>query len=201
MWVRGYPPVGTFVVGAQHLMKPFLVAAIVVVSLIGSTRSGFSQQPSNVPSQAGALRVNTPKANERLAQTFVHVSYQLVNRSIDPASSPNFTVQLDGNDPITTAASDYTFTGLAPGAHTVTVTLVDANGVPIANSSVSTKFTVTDGTKPNRSPSSLLHPDAGMQIASNEILPDGGTPLPLLSLVGFVALVGGICTPARQDGK
>lgn len=183
-------------------MRSGFLASVLLACMVGVVPSILSQQqPSNVPSQAGALRVNSPKANERLAQTFVHVSYQLINRSIDPASSPNFTVQLDGNDPITTASYDYTFTGLAPGSHTVTVTLVDANGVPIANSSVSTKFTVTDGTRPNRSPSSLLHPDSGVQLAGFAGFPNGGGPLPMLSLLGFVLLLGGICTSARQPGK
>ncbi len=183
-------------------MKLFLLAAVLGLSLSGfAGQTTGGGQNSNVPSQAGALRVNTPKANENLAQTFVHVSYQLVNRGADPASSPNFTVQLDGNDPITTTALEYTFTGLAAGTHTVTVTLVDANGVPIANSSVSTKFTVSDGNRPNRNPSSFLQSTQGVQLASSDLGLSDGAPLPMLSVLGFAILVGGICTAARESGK
>ena len=185
-------------------MKQMLLAAILGVSVSAFAAQGSAGgQNSNVPSQAGALRVNTPKANEKIAQNFVRVSYQLVNRGADPASSPNFTIQLDGNDPVTTTTLDYTFTGLTPGPHTVTVTLVDANGVPIANSSVSTKFTVSDGTGPGRNPSSFMPSSTKLQLASSEIVPlgDGSAPLPMLSVLGFAMLIGGICTAARETGK
>ena len=164
----------------------------------GQTSASAARQNTNVPTQGGDLRMNTPKANETLAQNFVHVTFQLTNRGASPATSPSFTIQLDGNDPVTTSETDYTFTGLAPGAHTVTVTLVDANGSPIANSSVSTKFTVKDG---NRAPTSFLfrpNPELKMQLASSDMSSVGSTPLPILSLVGFMVLLGGICTAIRS---
>src|SRR5664279_626402 len=186
-------------------MKKVLLAAVLGLSVsvfAGQTSTptrGQQSGPSNVPSEAGALRVNTPKANETIAQTFVHVTYQLTNTGVSAAASPDFTVQLDGNDPVNTTARDYTFTGLTPGAHTVTVTLVDANGSPIANSSVSTKFTVVDGTRTGRTPSSFFFPTSNFRITTREIasLRDAGTPLPMLSLVGFAVLIGGICTAVR----
>ena len=180
------------------------VKNLVVLAVLGLATSSFgaptaprAQANTNVPSQQGALRVNSPKSNEVVRQDFVHVMYQLVNRGATPATSPNFTVQLDGNDPVTTSAYDYTFTGLTLGAHTVTVTLVDANGTPIANSSVSTKFTVVDGTRAPRTPSSSLFGGGTVQLASSEISPLP-TPLPMLSLVGFAVLIGGICTAIRN---
>jgi hypothetical protein len=179
-------------------MKNFLIALIFGLSIAASVPVPVAAQGNtNVPSQAGALRVNTPKANETISQNFIQVTYQLVNRGADAAPSPNFSVQLDGNDPVTTTALDYTFTGLAPGAHTVTVTLVDANGSPIANSSVSTKFTVADGSRTG-SPS-LYHSNSDVQATSTDssTLPEASTPLPMLSLVGFAVLIGGICTAIR----
>ncbi|HEY3929903.1 MAG TPA: hypothetical protein VGL89_16145 [Candidatus Koribacter sp.] len=180
-------------------MKKAVILAVLALSIAGfGAQTGVrTQANTNVPSQAGALRVNTPKANEVVRQDFVHVTYQLVNRGATPATSPNFTVQLDGTDPITTTAYDYTFTGLTLGAHTITVTLVDANGTPIANSSVSTKFTVVDGTRAPRAPSGSLFRKSSMQLASSEISPLP-TPLPMLSLVGFAVLIGGICTAIRN---
>ena len=183
-------------------MKKILFAAVLGLSLSAFATQGASpaaQSNTNVPSQAGALRVNSPKANERLTQTFVHVTYQLVNTGVSAASSPTFTVQLDGNDPVNTTASDYTFTGLAPGAHTVTVTLVDANGSPIANSSVSTKFTVVNTNGAGGITSSSFFPTSSLQLAAGEIAagPKSSAPLPMLSVVGFFVLIGGLCTAIR----
>jgi hypothetical protein len=118
------------------------------------------------------------------------VQYQLVNRGVAAAPSPNFTIQLDGTDPVTTSAYDYTFTGLTPGAHTVTVTLVDANGVPIANSSVAVKFMVANGV----AQTGLFRRETNLQLATSDV----GTPLPMLSMVGFLVLVGGIVTTIRK---
>lgn len=186
-------------------MKNLLFTTVLGLSIsaFAAQTNSPAPQPSsntNVPSQAGALRVNSPKANEKIAQNYVHVTYQLTDRGVTPAPSPNFSVQLDGNDPVTTTSYDYTFTGLAPGVHTITVTLVDANGLPIANSSVSTKFTVVDGNGGARSPSSQLSPAPHLKLASSEVtpLPDGGTALPLLSLVGFAVLIGGISTAIKN---
>ena len=172
----------------------------IVLAVAFQTLAIAQNSNSNVPSQSGALRVNTPTANEKLSQTFVHVTYQLVNPGAAAAPSPTFTVQLDGNDPVNTTALDYTFTGLALGAHTVTVTLVDANGVPIANSSVATKFVVVNSGRGTGSPSSSLRRHAHVQLASTEVvsLPMGSTPLPMLSMVGFIVLVGGITTAIRN---
>lgn len=182
-------------------MKNLLIAFLLGLSISaanGQTPVSTAQGTTNVPSQAGALRVNSPKANETISQTFVHVTFQLVNRGADAAPSPNFSIQLDGNDPVTTTAYDYTFTGLTPGPHTITVTLIDANGLPIGNSAVSTKFTVVDGVR-GGTPATLYHPSSDVQLASTDssTLPEASTPLPMLSLVGFAVLVGGICTAIR----
>lgn len=183
-------------------MKKLLIALIFGLSIAAATGqtpiTAVAQGNTKLPSQAGALRVNSPKPNETISRTFVHITYQQVNRGADAAPSPNFSVQLDGNDPITTAADDYTFTGLAPGAHTITVTLVDANGLPIGNSAVSTKFMVVDGNR-GEPPTSLHHSSSELQLANadSSTLPEASTPLPMLSLVGFAVLVGGICTAIR----
>jgi hypothetical protein len=153
------------------------------------------QPPSNTtaPAQGGALRVNSPQVNQVLSQNFVHVTYQLVNRGVSAAPSPNFTIQIDGADPITTTAYDYNFTGLTAGPHTVTVTLVDANGVPIANSSVAVKFSVANQPRGGGA-ASLFHSNRELTLATSDV----GTPLPMLSMVGFMVLLGGIFTTIRN---
>ena len=180
-------------------MKTILLAVVLGFAIAASAAQqpggGPTGQPpsnTNVPAQGGALRVNSPQVNQTLSQNFVHVTYQLTNRGVAAASSPSFTIQLDGDDAITTTAYDYTYTGLAPGPHTITVTLVDANGVPIANSSVAVKFTVARP-QPGGGSVSLFGSTTHMQLATSDV----GTPLPMLSMVGFLVLVGGIVTAIR----
>lgn len=182
--------------GPGHGMKNFWM-----VFVLGFAMAAFAQNPggktsqppgdsTNVPSQNGALRVNSPTANEKIGHDFVHVTYQLVNRGLAASPSPTFNVQLDGQDPVSTATYDYTFTGLTPGQHTVTVTLVDANGTPIANASVAVKFVVVRQTA--GAWMHWHHPHQPVQLAEAQV-----TPLPMLSMVGFIVLIGGICTAVR----
>jgi hypothetical protein len=172
-----------------------MVVAFALATASAQTPGGkTNEQPgdsTNVPSQNGAIRVNSPTANEKVGHDFVRVTYQLLNRGVAAAPSPTFNVQLDGQDPVSTSSYDYTFTGLTPGPHTVTVTLVDANGVPIANSSVAVKFVVVQSTT-----GAWMHwqePRRPVQLAEAE-----ATPLPMLSMVGFAVLLGGICTAVRS---
>jgi hypothetical protein len=101
----------------------------------------------------------------------VNVRFEVVNPAAT-AGSPNFLVQMDGTDPIRTSDTEYTFTGLAPGLHTVTVTIVDANGTPVPGSRASAEFTVAAATPHSEYP-----------------VPTGHSPLPVLSLVGFGVLI------------
>ena len=63
------------------MMKNLLRQSVlgIAVALSMQVASVAQTNNSNVPSQAGALRVNTPTANQQISQNFVHVTYQLVN--------------------------------------------------------------------------------------------------------------------------
>lgn len=179
-------------------MKMWWVAAVLGLALAGtSAQTGTKATGTQEPAQAGALRLNSPRPNEQLAQDFVRVAYELTNRGVDAAPSPDFRLQLDNRSPVTTSSYSYTFTGLAPGAHTLSVSLVDANGMPIGNATVRTSFTVVQAT-PRPSSFWLELPKLNANSSAIALLPETSTPLPLLSLVGFAVLVGGICTAVRS---
>src|SRR5690348_7591019 len=90
---------------------------------------------------AGALRVLSPKPGQALAHNYVIVSYELTQPA-SAAGLPNFQVQLDSRDPITTTDRQMTFTGLTAGKHTGMIQVVDANGVAIPGARVEVAFTV-----------------------------------------------------------
>lgn len=163
---------------------PTIVLVIVLSALAGAQ---VSPQGSQNTASAPLLQITQPLPDAKLAQTFVSVQYQLNNPTIPAAGSPNYRVQVDNQDPIVTALTSQSFTGLTPGPHVVTVQLVDANSAPIAGANASVHFTLVNPPPVNQPPHSL----------ANQILPGGSTPLPLLSVIGFGVLLGGLVSALR----
>lgn len=87
----------------------------------------------------------SPKPGQVLAHNYVVVSYELTQPA-SAAGSPNFQVQLDSRDPITTTDRQLAFTGLTAGKHTVMIQVVDANGVAIPGLRVEVAFSVAGTT-------------------------------------------------------
>ena len=149
-----------------------------------------------------SLRILSPKAGELLKQDFVTVKYDLSNNGI-AGGSPNYRVRLDGREPVVTTFADYTFTGLKPGEHTLTVELVDANNTPVPNTSAEVRFNSANaGASPQPAPSGpATSPPQVRQTsfrpASDDGLPKSGSALPLLSVIGFGVLVGGIASTLK----
>lgn len=178
-------------------MKPLRISAMVAVLAV----LAMFALHGNGLAQGSNLRILTPTQGAQLAVDAVQVSYELVNTGVSSDPAPTFQLQLDGQDPVQTTANDYTFTGLAPGKHVITVELVDANSLPIAGSAGAIQFTVTAGqTKPQ---SGLQEPN-GRQTASPQLggesgrrLPEAASPLPLVSIIGFGVLLGGIISAMR----
>lgn len=168
-------------------MFRFKFAIILAVMALGILIAPCARAQNSSPQQSTAsaplLQITQPPAGAKLAQSFVSVQYQLTNPSIAAAGSPNFKVQIDNQDPITTTSTSQDFTGLAPGPHTVSVQLVDANGSPIAGAAASVKFTIVN--------------PASQSGFSARILPSGSSPLPLLSVIGFGVLLGGLVSAMR----
>jgi hypothetical protein len=192
-------------------MKPgklaVLLALLAILGALGLQHLGLAQSVGN-------LRVDTPKNGENITTDFVDVRFALVNPAASAASTPNFRLQLDSESPVDTDSTEYTFTGLQPGPHTISIQLVDANGTPIPGSSATVKFKVVPQPAPrgaglenhsfaagpslkatslsdqSRAPSTADEP-------SQNAPPDARGALPLLSLIGFGVLAGGIVSALK----
>lgn len=191
-------------------------------------QSGVANTPANsnapngdagasVMAASSSLRILSPKVGEKIGSSSIDVRYEMTNTNADAAASPTYRVQLDERDPSETLDTEYNFTGLAPGAHTVTIELVDANHTPIQGSQAVVHFTTftpgangtskAGGTTPGPT-SSLDQSDgplaaprvvkANMPLPSRNELPNSGGELPLLSMVGFGVLVGGVISAMRS---
>ncbi len=207
--------------------------------LLAQTSAPPSRQPGgtdpasgsvNPAPQSSLIRILTPVAGQQLNVNFVNVRFELTNPAAY-AGTPNFLVQLDGNDPVRTSTTSQNFTGLAPGVHSVTVQLVDANDTPIQGARSVVQFKVAQQAAPaSQGPgASLASPDheqssaqlllasyapqqqpapaesaQGQQPVSPQqqddnarALPKSGSPLPLISVIGFGILVGGIVSAMK----
>jgi hypothetical protein len=162
------------------------------------------------PPSSGILRITSPRAGERLRQNVVNLQFELTNNGASASGTPDFQVQLDNQDPVTTNSTSYTFSGLQPGSHQVTVQLVDANGTPVAGARSEVPFVVL---KPAPTPGATIalrhrRPaliEAALRVEeprppqkdNDESLPSAAGALPLLSVIGFGVLLGGIASALK----
>ncbi len=205
---NGFPPgvKGSFQV-KQINRAIILGLALLLMSLMVAEAQTAGTAPNPSAPQAGdaaGLRIISPHQGERLKQDFVSVSYELGNNGASASSTPNFQIQLDGQDPVTTSSTEYTFTGLAPGTHTVTVQLVDANGTPIAGARNQVQFFILKPTvsvrRQHKAVAAALRieePKEPLRDVEGHELPAAGGALPLLSVIGFGALLGGIVSAMK----
>lgn len=169
---------------------------------------------------APAVRFLAPNSGEQINNNFVTVKYELLS-PVSAAGTPTFQLRLDTRDPVRTTDTQYTFTGLSPGTHTVTVQVVDANDTPISGLQNQVQFTILPQNlgAPSRGPSGLIErSSAALQPVAlswqepnsaanpsqpanpskrDEQLPKAGSTLPLLSVIGMGVLVGGIASALR----
>ncbi len=172
-----------------------LAAGVVAVQSQGPPASGPPAAAAGVPiandARGALVRILTPSAGQQLKVNYVEVSYELVNPGVS-GGEPNFLLQLDAQDPVTTRDTSYTFTGVTPGQHTLNVQVVDANGTPVSGGRASVVFFVA-------SPSSSL-PATGPSGAAgggHHELASAASSLPLISVIGFGALLGGLASALR----
>ena len=172
-----------------------------------------------------AMRILSPQAGEKTTNNYVNVQYEL-SSPVSASGSPTFRLQLDGHDPVDTTDTSYTFTGLAPGTHTVSIVAIDANSTPIGGTQAQVQFSVVQNPPApgTQSPGAQLltsgklvnaayrdqskpasQADAGQTGAQpatqdsgdQQRLPASGSGLPLLSVIGMGVLVGGIASALR----
>ncbi len=177
-----------------------LLLTIAIASIVGLQKRGLAQN-------ASSLRIIAPANAQKIATDFVQVRYQLLNPALAGSPSPTFQLQLDGGDPIRTTSTSYTFTGLSPGQHTVLISLVDANNTPIPGATNAVQFIVLPAAQPRSatpgetsSPApqpAMRHLREAALPTTQAPLPDTGSALPLLSVIGFGVLLGGIASALK----
>jgi hypothetical protein len=178
-------------------MKNFRIVVLVLLMAIAAPFVAHHRAWARQTVQQSGLRIVSPKPGETLAQTFVAVQYQPL--APPAAGMPTYELRLDNRDPVQTTDTSYTFDGLKPGSHDLIVQIVDANGTPVANTRSEVKF-VTANPSPGESSSSsgprasLLPP---LSVPGSRELPADNDSLPLLSVIGFGILVGGVISALR----
>ena len=202
------------------MRKPAIILAVMILAF-------FASAQTNAPGPVPSLHIVAPKAGEKLSANFVTVRYELLNPGASANTSPNFSLRIDGHDPVTTSDTEYTFTGLAPGTHSVTIQMVDSNGTPINGTRSEVHFVVNLQPQPTeaipdhsdivrQTTASLgtahmvralwqepapAQPDQATaskgKRAADQQLPHSATALPLLSLIGLGVLVGGLASAMR----
>jgi hypothetical protein len=188
-------------------MRPrFLLTAVCAVSLWCAAQTTAPATPAGPTTAASAIKILEPKAGARLKVNFVQLRYGLENAS-SASGSPTFRLRLDARDPVDTTDTSYTFTGLTPGAHSVSITVVDANGVPLTGTQNEVDFIVAGPAAPSTAPPSQsqssgtwvsfnLVPQA--EAASASSLETGASDM--TSLIVWLAcgvIIGGIIAAAR----
>ena len=191
----------------------FLLAAIVPAGSaqnVGTAPNQGVGQAGNSAAQDNVLRITSPKPGEKLRQNFVNLQFELTNAAASASGTPNFQIRLDNLDPVTTSSTQYTFNGLSEGTHTVMVQLVDANNTPVAGARSEVQFIVLRPAAPSPS-AGLRKVDQAIKAAlrvegpqgtnrkdiEGQQLPEAGGALPLLSVIGFGVLLGGIASALK----
>jgi hypothetical protein len=200
------------------------VGIIILITVLAVVPAGiFAQSAGTAPNQgagqagppaSGVLRITAPRQGERLRQNFINVQFELTNGGASAAGVPNFQLKLDSQDPVATNSTNYTFTGLTPGPHTVTVQLVDANGTPVAGARSEVPFVVLQPAPTPGAAIALQHHRPSMIQAALRVeqprqesrdnddqLPSAAGALPLLSVIGFGVLLGGIASAMKTRPK
>jgi hypothetical protein len=171
--------------------------------------------------QNAVVRILTPVMDEKFIHTkSVKVRFELVNPS-STAVTPKFLVQLDGDDPVSTTTMEQTFSGLTPGTHSISVQLIGADNTPASGSRADVQFVIAPKAATPPRPADTIRealtvaPEPAIpgppqlaqigveQSPPNEImamsspLPSAGSALPLISVIGFGVLVGGIASAMK----
>ena len=90
----------------------------------------------------GALHVSSPANGTRVDGRMVIVQFDLAP-GISANGIPTFRVQLDRQSPTLTTDTECILYWISPGWHTVTISLVDANGTPIFGAQNQVQFEVS----------------------------------------------------------
>jgi hypothetical protein len=195
--------------------------ALLLLTWSSSISAQTSPSPGATLPTPGSVRILAPRSGDKISNNFVDFRYELASPA-SAAGSPTFQVRLDSAEPIRTTDTRYTFTGLQPGRHTLSVEVVDANNIPVQGSRAEVQFNVIapqrspqrqEESLPPRRPNAQLisaaasgsseaalldatfqqdAPEQEQEENTSGTLPQSSSSLPLLSLIGFAGLVGGL---------
>src|SRR5256885_9750083 len=113
-------------------MRPFFLSfALFALTLSCSAQTTAPAAPAGPTTPASAVKILEPKAGARLTVNFVQLRCDLENAA-SASGTPTFRLRLDARGPVDTTDAVYTFTGLAPGARSVSIAVIGANGVPVS---------------------------------------------------------------------
>jgi hypothetical protein len=182
-------------------MKNFRIAVLILLITIAAPFAlhrrawALHHFAGNKTFCAAPVHIISPKPGEELGNAYAVAQYQQV--SPKDASSPTYQLRIDGGDSIQTTDTNYTFNGLRPGTHNLVVQVVDEKGAPVSGTRSEVNFRVMASavaTNATAGQSSTLPPLP--QPLAND-LPSGNGSLPLLSIIGFGILVGGVISALR----
>ncbi len=194
---------------ANFVVVAYLLLGIAMAQNAGTAPNQGAGQAGNTAAGSPVLRVLSPKPGQKLNQSFITVELELTNAAASAAGMPNFQLRLDARDPVTTNSTSYTFTGLTPGRHTLLVQLVDANNTPVAGAREIVDFSTLPAA-PGPTARLRRHRVRWLQAAlrmqperplpeseDRQELPSAAGALPLLSVIGFGVLLGGIASAMK----
>jgi len=183
-------------------LRHITILILLIVGLAFFARHGAALR-AWAQTRAGAVRIISPQSGAKLQQNFLTVQFA----PLQQAAFSSFELRLDAQDPVHTSKTSYTFTDLTPGPHKLVIQVVDASGTPVMGTQSEVGFAVLS----TAASGSTAQPPAGSQNsaqAGNQgfdtggpegmaLLPYGRSSLPVLSVIGFGILVGGVISALR----
>ena len=174
-----------------------LMASMLLLVRHSAALRSWAQTQASAPNGLAAIRIISPKNGEKLQQSFVTVQYAALQPA-SASSSPTFELRLDAQDPVHTTDTSYNFTGLSPGLHDLFIQIVDANNTPVVGTRSQVRFIIVPQTTNTTQPSAgSTQPSRTATPKEIAMLPDARSSLPLLSVIGFGILVGGVISALR----
>lgn len=192
--------------GRVHIFSLVAFLVISISAFAQASGAADNNKPGAEMATSGMIKVLSPKVNERLGSSAVIIRFQLEASGAAADSMPTYRVHLDGRNPVETTSTEHSFAGLTDGEHVISIDLVDANHVPVPLSHTEVRFQTYTPTTNNKVSSATSVRNVPPTVKANwELpaseghpdLPTGATELPLLSMVGFGVLVGGVISAMR----
>lgn len=176
-----------------------LVLISSAISIAGAQEKAL--QKTNPATHKRVVHIIQP-SDQDIKATTVSIRYEVSSRKRTAARPDLFRVQLDSQPPIETSDTTYTFDGVRPGQHDVSVQLLDAKRRPIMASKAEMSF-VTESPAPEPVDAARMMPPSLQKVAmflpqaAAPLDPDGSAEMPLLTVIGLGVLVGGMVSAMK----